>query len=181
MTLPSTSDLEQSLLALPLVGDASWTSNISAWIARSSDRITWLTGILPTTSTGFTFNQATFQAQLATLVPTGDQSAAANSFFSALEAAILASIFLVSPGAYLGSPGAATTWSAVASVIPDPAGLAAAKAAAVAYMSSAPVSATKPTLANSVRIYFTSLTYTVTGTNSAVPPAPLVAAAVKVY
>jgi hypothetical protein len=140
----------------------------------------WLTGILPTTSTVFTFNQAVFKTNLLTLTPTADPAAGASAFFNALETAILASVYLVSPGAYLGSPGAATTWSAVTSTIPDPASLAAAKTAAVAFMSTAPLSGTNPTMATAVHTYLTSLTYTVTGLNSVAPPAPLVAALVAV-
>ena len=180
MTLPTQSDMEQSLLALPLIAVADYT-NIASWIASSTNNIMWLTGILPTTSTVFTFNEAVFITSLNTLTPTASIATAANNFFTALETAVLASVYLVTPGAYFNTASPATTWSIVATTLPDPPSLIAAKNAAITYMSSTPLSGSNPVLANSVRIYFTTLTYTVTGTNTAVPPTPFIAASVTVY
>lgn len=180
MTLPATGVFEQTLLSLPSINSYDY-SNLASWVAQNTDKLMWLTGILPTTNTVFTFNQATFKTTLASLTPTASINSGANGFFGALETAVLASNYRVSPGAYVGSSSPATTWSTVVSTVPDPLSLAAAKSAAISYMVSAQYSLTNPILANSVRIYFTTLTYTVTGTNSAVPPVPLVAAAVKVF
>lgn len=174
MVLPAKSVFESTLLALPKIATATY-SNFTGWIAGNTDGNMILTNILPPANNQFVFNQATMAAQMATLSPTASQSAASTAFFNALEQAILASVFTILSGSYVGTSSPATTFSAVTSVVPDPASLTAAKSAGVAYLNSTALSLTQPVMANAVRTYLLALTYTVTGMNSLPTPTPLVA------
>lgn len=173
MVLPAKSVFEQTLLALPKIATSNY-SGFAGWVASNTDSNLILTTILPYTSTLFVFNQSTLISNMATLTPTASQSAASTAFFDVFEQAILASVLTVLPGSFVGTASPATTYSAVASVIPDPPSLVAAKAAAVSYLNTTPMSFTEPTMANAIRTYMLTLTYTVTGTNSLPVPAPLV-------
>lgn len=178
MTLPTKEILETTLLAIPPISTPDY-SKIAKWITDNTNNKMWLTNILPNTSTVFTFNEAVFISNLLNLTPTANLNTAATSFFTALEVAIIGSVFLVLPGASIGStPTPANTWSAVATTLPDPDSLNKAKDDAILYMSNTEYSLTAPTLANSVRIYLTSLTYTITGTSGVATP--LIAPKVKV-
>lgn len=173
MVLPTKAVFESTLLALPKIATATYTG-FTGWIGNNTDSNLILTNILPATNNLFVFNQATMAAQMATLTPTASQSAASAAFFNALEQAILASVFTILPGSYVGASSPATTYSAVTSVIPDPPSLVAAKAAGVNYLNTTPLSLTEPVMANALRTYLLALTYTVTGLNSLPVPTALV-------
>lgn len=182
MALPSVTTMESLLLALPLTGTVNYT-NIAKWHADVSDSLLDLSGLTPTNSVTFIFNQSVLTSSLSSsLFLTADQSIAANNYFTALQAAIVASSCTVAAGTYIGgSASPSTTWSAAATGIPDPASLAAAKTAAVSYLSTSPLSGNHPTLAAAVSLYLKTLTYTVTGIDSSNPPVPLVAPNLPVF
>lgn len=144
-----------------------------------------ISGIQPSpllTAPGFTFPFQTslFQAGLLSLTPALDPASGAITIASAWESAILATLPVVAPGAFVGAPTPPTTFSVVASTIIDPPSIVAGK---TLIMSLLPLSPPVPDALGAqlpdVLFQATSLlTITVTGTNSVPPPggpAPLVA------
>lgn len=184
-----------TLAALPKVSDNSWAANFAGWVA---DRIS-ATGAAdgkgietkPTNLTLaspppggfiFTFDEATFATQLQALTPTTDPSAGINGFANAWATAIAGTVFPttlnVTPGAFIPPTSPTTLFSAVTSVLLDPASILAAKAKIIELASSTPVD--DPNLSEfpvKFREAFLLLTITVVGLDSTTPtPVPLTAA-----
>lgn len=165
---------QSTLKAIAPTDQITWTSALARWAAeRTTGKLT-LTGITGT-PVQYIFNLATFDGMLKTCAPTDKSIMAANQMANAWQSAALASPLMVLPGASLGAPSPATTWSAVASLV-DPVsviagrmvltqGILAAQAVDDAYLSK---------LAEAFRNAFLTLTATATGINSLPIPAPLI-------
>lgn len=171
-----------TLNALPHVTDASWATNFAAWVAGRVVSIQPNQSLL-NTSTGFVFvfNQALFATQLATLTPTFNALSGITGFATAWETAINTTVFPatlnVSPGAFIPPTSPTTLFSAVTSVILDPASILAAKNKIIELATSPQV--LDPNLSDfpvKFREAFLLLTITVVGLDSTVPtPVPLTA------
>lgn len=130
----------------------------------------------------FTFNPAAFAAPLSALVPSPDPITGKTAMANAWQAAALASVMLVTPGAYVGAPTPATIFSVVACVV-NPASVAAAYAALLSSMLALQATPLPSQIPDLLYAAFASLTYNLTGLNSIPPPAgplPLTAIAVPV-
>lgn len=128
----------------------------------------------------FTFNKALFMAGIMGLVPSLVAPIAAQTIGIAWGNAMLASIMVVAPGAFIGSPAPPTLFSVIISTIVDPPSVVAAQTALIATLSAmqAVKIASDSVLGPALHTAFMSCTATVTGMNSIPPPAgplPLVA------
>lgn len=176
MALDSESDWKTAWADVPLVPDASWKANLALFLSDLTSGKLKLSTIFSAPGTGagdFTFNAATFQGALS--------GNSASVLADAWEAGVGASVMNVAASAFVGSDSPATKFSVVTTAIIDPASIAAGKAIV---MSLASIPLTDDVLdsqfASKMRLAFLSLTVTVTGINSVVPPAgpnPLIAAA----
>lgn len=124
---------QSTLAALPKVNDNSWSGNFANWY---SNRITNIEPDQTKLNTGagfiFTFSEATFQSQLVLLTPTTNQAAGIAGFANAWASAIALTVFPatlnVSPGSFIPPASPPSIFSAVTSVIIDPASIIAATA-----------------------------------------------------
>ena len=177
MPVDALQDWKDELENLPKVSDSSWSLNFAEWYA---DRIVNIEAdsLVLDTSAGFlfTFAEATFALALSSLAPTTDPVAGITNFATAWEGAILASIVVVSPGAFIPPSSPATIFSVVTGTVIDPPSIAAAKAKIIELSSSSPVDDPQDSeFPVKFREATLLLTITVTGLNSAPTPVPLVA------
>lgn len=121
----------------------------------------------------FTFNAPAFAAPLSALVPTPDPVSGATAMANAWQASVLASVMLVLPGAYVGAPTPATTFSVVVCVV-NPAALAAAYSTLLSGILSLQPSPLSQ-IPDLLYAAFASLTYDLSGLNSLPIPTPLLA------
>jgi hypothetical protein len=130
-----------------------------------------LTGI--TGSITFTFNKAIFMTQLMALTFTPLAPVAAQAIGLAWGTAMLASTIIVAPGASLGAPTPATTWSVVIASLIDPPTITVAQTGLIATLAvmQAVKKAEDSALGPALYKAFTQCTATVTGLNSLPPPA----------
>ena len=153
---------------LELVSDDSWKQNLADYLGDLLDNAFTLSTYTPAPI--FTFDRTTF----ASLLDSGvDQGIA--SLKAAFQSAIQSSTMFVSVGSYIGSSTPATTYSVVASVVPDPPSILAGQnkiqELEFAQATSDPQLSEFP---EKLRDAFLLVTYTVTGTNSVAPtPSPL--------
>lgn len=126
-----------------------------------------------TGATQFTFQQAIFAAQLASIPPGPVAAVQAQLFANAWASAVQASILVVAPGAYFGAPAPPTLFSVVAATIIDPPSVIAASSfLALQLAAAAPVAVgIQNTYGSAIHDAFLKLTATVTGINSVSPPA----------
>jgi hypothetical protein len=160
-------------IALDSTG-GSFATNIASFIAA---RVNGKLGIAPPNSgtAVFTFNSSVFASSIASLKPTQTPASNLNQIASAWQSAILASTFIVSSGAYIGSPSPATLFAAPPAATPIP------SAGMAALSAELNIGFNTPTASASVfpiAFYnaFAALQFSLTGMNSLVPtPTPLVA------
>ena len=122
----------------------------------------------------FTFNKALFMAGIMALVPILAAPIAAQTIGIAWGNAMLASIMVVQPGAFIGVVSAPPTlFSVITSTIVDPPSVVAAQTALIATLSAmqAVKIASDSALGPALHTAFMSCTATVTGMNSIPPPA----------
>lgn len=171
---------KSTLAALPKVANTSWALNFANWY---SDRIVAIEpDSTALTAAGFTFTFAVgiFATQLTALTPTASAVAGITGFANAWESAILASVAVVPPGAFVPPSSPPTLFSAVASTIIDPSSIALGKAKLLELITAPqvddPNSSQFPVKFREATLL---LSITATGTNSITPtPTPLVAALV---
>ena len=123
----------------------------------------------------FTFNNATFMAGITGLSPSPTPAAGAAAFAAAWESAILASVIIIPPGAFIGVSSPATLFSVVTTVVPIVTPVA--KTILQAALIAAPPALTALASAYPVELFsaFFNYQYLVTGINSIVPtPTPLI-------
>jgi hypothetical protein len=118
---------KSSLADLTPVDDTSWAANFATWYADNIASISPDPASLVAPGFTFTFQQSIFQAQLLTLMPTPDALLGITGFANAWEAAILSSIVVVAPGAFIPPTAPTTLFSVVISTIIDPASIVVAK------------------------------------------------------
>ena len=172
MALEPVGTWKSTLAALPSVADSSWASAFASWYSARIATISPDPSVFAAVGFVFTFNAATFQAQLLTLGPTDDPAAGASGFANAWEAAILASTALVAPGSALVPPSPPTTFSVVATTVIDPTSVAAGKAKLLELAAAPPVSdANNSQFPVKFREATALLSITVTGTDSTPTPA----------
>ena len=121
----------------------------------------------------FTFNKALFMVGIMALGPILAAPIAAQTIGIAWGNAMLASIMVVAPGAFIGSPAPPTLFSVIISTIVDPPSVVAAQTALIATLSAmqAVKIASDSVLGPALHTAFMSCTATVTGMNSIPPPA----------
>lgn len=175
MALGPVSEWTDAFNNLPLVGSGNaWAGNMANAVDGLTSSKLSLTNITGTPAQ-FTFGTSAFQTALESLSPTTDASQGAQNFADAWETAIQASMMVVSPGASVGAPSPATTFSIVASTTVDAGSLSSAKSTLVSTLAAIPPSGDANAFATAFRTAFLGLTYTTNGTNSSSPtPAPLV-------
>lgn len=162
---------QSTLAALPKVADNSWAANFAAWYADRLTGITTNPANLVPTGFVFTFNQATFQAQLQTLTPQSTAAAGIQGFANAWETALVASTVVVAPGSFKPPATPPTTFSAIISTTIDTPSIAAGKAKLLELVTAPPVS--DPNLSQfpaKFREATLLLTITVVGLDSQPPP-----------
>jgi hypothetical protein len=151
---------------------------MNAFAAYVDQRVTGKLGLSPmiTGSQSFTFALPAFVSPLLPLVPTIDPVSGKTALANAWQASALASVMFVGPGAYVGAPTPATTFSLPPAVIVNPASVVAAYASLLSGLL-----ATKPSEKSEIpkllHDAFASLSYVVTGINSLPIPTPLVVTA----
>lgn len=148
--------------------DLSWSDNIATFTASRvvAPQLLTLTGQFL-----FSFAEPIFASALKALPPTPDKISAASAFANAWQSAILASPLVTLPGAFLLSPTPPTLFSVVASTIVDPDSLVLATQGLTQDLVSTPPSLDSSSYPKALYKAFTTLTYTVIGTNSVPPPA----------
>lgn len=154
----------------PVDNAATAANNLANWInALVSGQLSPNPATL--SSGTFTWNPAPFIATIASAAPSDSPSASAV-IADAWEGAINASVLLVLPGAFVGVSSPATMFSVVSSVSVLPPTVAAAKAAMIASLASAPgvLDASQSQFPDIIRTAFLSISYSVSGMNTLPPP-----------
>ena len=166
---------------LPLVGDDSWIPNFANWVSGRVSGKAQLQGIGGTPPV-FTFNTGVFMNYLARMEPTDDVNKAVERLAAAWAAAVKASVFSVSPGAYFNSPSPATLWSIVGGnvgvlEIPSVSGAESQLRSALANAQQTD-DGLQSKIPEVLRSAFLKLNYKISGTNSVTPtPGPLIVTA----
>ena len=166
-----------SIAAIPPSKGPVWANNFANWYATEIATIFPKPPTLVPTGFVFTFNTAVFITMLSKNPPTLDPVAGINGFANAWEAALLASVVVVSPGTYYGSPGPATTFSVVIASIIDVPSIALGKLHLLNLVAAPPAAGGADSKFPQIfREATLMLTMTVTGINSSAPTtSPLVA------
>lgn len=170
MAIDSLGVFKSTFADLPKVSDASWASNMAAWV---NDRVTNKTvlsgggGTVPI----FTLNQAVLQAGLSSMSASTDQAASINLLANAFQSALTASTMVVATGFYFGSPSPTTTFSEVTTSLIDPASVLLAKAKILELIGAPNVSDPNDSLfPEKIRDCILALTVTTIGFDSTPPP-----------
>ena len=184
MTISPLNKWQNDLALVPQVNDPSWSQNIANWYASEMASISPDPTYLIASGFLFVFPAPIFASGLASAVPSTAPEVGTQIIATAWETAMLsvvypASLFLA-PGTIQPPASPATTFSAITSVIINPASLQAGKAK-ILQLSSAKVvkNAKESAMATKLREATMQLKIDITGLNSVAPtPAPLVVAGV---
>ena len=174
MAVDSLAIWKDTLEKLQPTGNISWAINFANWVdQRVTSKLVVGGGV---SESKFTFNKAVFAAALQLITPSSDALSGIKNFADAWEKALIASIIVVPPGAFLSQKSDSTTWSVVASSIIDPPSILIGKAIILTLVTAPLVGSARESLfSEKFRNAFLALTVTVTGTNSdSKSPAPLV-------
>lgn len=161
-----------TLKSVPFTDQMLWTSRLAQWAAtRTTMKLTLSNIVGPVV---YTFNMGQFDMLLKTCLTTEVKVVAAAQISNAWAAAAMSSPMLVLPGASLGVPTPATTWSAVVAIIDPPSvmmakmqlmqGLIQAEGVEDGYLSK---------MAEAFRQAFLTLSFSLTGMNCLPIPTPL--------
>jgi len=165
---------------LPKDGGAggSWATQVAKATDEGVTNKLQLSGI--TGQVTFTFQKAIFENLIKLAVPAPSAFPGAQAIATAWKTATLASVIVVAPGAFIGSPAPPTTFSVVISSVIDPPSVAAGYSTLFTLLTT--VQGVSNGLDNiigpALRKAFSLLTVTVTGIDSTPPPngpLPLVA------
>ena len=170
MTIDALATWQSTFAAIPKVATTAWANNIANWVdARVTGKMS-LPGI-GGPGFSFTYNKATFAAQLLSLAPTTNALAGITAFADAWLTAMNASTLATAPGSFIGTSTPATLWASVSSTIFVPASLTLGRAKILELATAPAVS--DPLLSDfpiKFRAAFLLLTVTTTGVNSVPPP-----------
>lgn len=181
---------QTELLLLPKVADTSWALTFATWAEKRVSKANAVDSVglfpdpamlVPSTFT-FTFNVATFAAQLISLGPTSNALDGITAFANAWATAIAASTAVVAASSFKPPTSPATLFSVVASTVIDPASIAAGKAKIITLALEPAPTGQASKFPEKFRDAFKLLTITVTGTDSTPTPAgplPLTVPTVK--
>ena len=178
MPIPPAIIFQAKIAGLAPTPGPDWAFNMASAVASLVNNMVMLTTV--TGATQFTFQQAIFAAQLASIAPGPVAAVQAQLFAQAWASAVQASILVVAPGAFMGAPAPPTLFSVVATSLIDPPSIVAAQSAlAVKLAAAAPVPVgIQNAYGTAIHDAFLLLTATVTGINSVSPPVgpqPLIA------